>query len=122
MAWSFASDRPVYVQLSERLQKKILANEYSPGEQIPSVRQLAAETAVNPNTVQRALSELEAEGLLLVRGTLGKFVTEDSSVIERCKEKQARELVRSFVASAKEMSIPSEKLLAMIEEEINERS
>ena len=85
MAWSFASDRPVYVQLAERLRKKIISSEYRAGEQIPSVRQLAAETAVNPNTVQRALAELEDEGLLEVHGTLGKFVTEDRTVIERCQ-------------------------------------
>lgn len=121
MAWSFASDRPVYVQLAERLRKKIISFEYRSGEQIPSVRQLAAETAVNPNTVQRALAELENEGLLEVRGTLGKFVTEDRAIIERCQRDQAKELVRSFVASAKEMSIPTKELISMIEEEINER-
>lgn len=121
MAWSFASDRPVYVQLAERLRKKIISSEYSAGEQIPSVRQLAAETAVNPNTVQRALAELEEEGLLEVRGTLGKFVTEDREIIERSRREQAKSLVRSFVASAAEMSIPTEELLSMIQEEINER-
>ena len=121
MAWSFASDRPVYVQLAERLRKKIISSEYSAGEQIPSVRQLAAETAVNPNTVQRALAELEDEGLLEVRGTLGKFVTEDREIIERSRREQAKSLVRSFVASAAEMSIPTEELISMIQEEINER-
>ena len=121
MAWSFASDRPVYVQLAERLRKKIISSEYSAGEQIPSVRQLAAETAVNPNTVQRALAELEGEGLLEVRGALGKFVTEDREVIERSRREQAKSLVRSFVASAAEMSIPTEELISMIQEEINER-
>jgi DNA-binding transcriptional regulator YhcF (GntR family) len=122
MAWSFTSDRPVYVQLAERLRKKIISSEYSAGEQIPSVRQLASETAVNPNTVQRALAELEDEGLLEVRGTLGKFVTEDREIIERSRREQAKSLVRSFVASAAEMSIPTEELLSMIQEEINERS
>ena len=121
MAWSFASDRPVYVQLAERLRKKIISSEYRAGEQIPSVRQLAAETAVNPNTVQRALAELESEGLLEVRGTLGKFVTEDRAIIERCQRDHAKSLVRDFVASAKEMSIPTKELISMIEEEINER-
>lgn len=121
MAWSFASDRPVYVQLAERLRKKIISSEYRAGEQIPSVRQLAAETAVNPNTVQRALAELEDEGLLEVRGTLGKFVTEDRAIIERCQREQAKALVHAFVASAKEMSIPTKELISMIEEEINER-
>ena len=121
MAWSFASDRPVYVQLAERLRKKINSSAYSAGEQIPSVRQLAAETAVNPNTVQRALAELEGEGLLEVRGTLGKFVTEDREIIERSRREQAKSLVRSFVASAAEMSIPTEELISMIQEEINER-
>ncbi len=121
MAWSFASDRPVYVQLAERLRKKIISSEYRAGEQIPSVRQLASETAVNPNTVQRALAELEDEGLLEVRGTLGKFVTEDRAIIERCQREQAKELVRSFITSAKEMSIPTKELISMIEEEINER-
>lgn len=122
MAWSFYSDRPVYLQLAERIRKKIISGEYVLGMQIPSVRQLATEAAVNPNTVQRALVELESEGILEVRGTLGRFVTDNESVIETCKENEARALVSAFLKNAEQMSITKDQLIAMIKEERDERT
>lgn len=117
MAWTFAGDRPVYLQIAERIRNHVVTGAYPPGSQIPSVRQLAVTAAVNPNTVQHAFAELESEGLLEPRGTMGRFVTEDPVMIERCREQQARALVRQFVTSASQISISREQLIEMIKEE-----
>lgn len=116
MAWSFSSDRPVYLQIAERIIMSVLSGEYEAGEQIPSVRQLALEAAVNPNTVQHAFAELESEGVIISQGTVGRYVTEDTRIIEGCRKKMAEQIVRNFVESIEQLSITKEQMLAMIEE------
>ncbi len=117
MAWKFTQDRPVYLQISERIIISVLSGEYAPAEQIPSVRQLALEAAVNPNTVQHAFSELEDEGIIISKGTLGRFVTEDEEIIEKCRRELARKLVLDFTEKAKKLSVGKQQLIAIIEEE-----
>ena len=75
MTWNLTGDRPIWLQLMERLQLGIVTGEYQAGERLPSVRELAAEAAVNPNTMQKALTELERSGLLYAQRTAGRFVT-----------------------------------------------
>ncbi|MBP3376985.1 MAG: GntR family transcriptional regulator [Clostridia bacterium] len=114
MAWSFSPHRPVYYQVAERIRQSILSGEYASGEQIPSVRQLALEAAVNPNTIQHAFSELEDQGLIVSRGTTGRFVTEDIAVIDRCRELEAKILVEEFTQRALQLRIPCDTLIEMI--------
>lgn len=116
MAWSFSSDRPVYLQIAERIKKSVLSGEYSVGEQLPTVRQLALEAAVNPNTVQHAFVELEDEGIIISKGTLGRFVTEDVRVIEVCRREMAEKLVKNFVDSIEQLSITLDQAIEMIKE------
>lgn len=122
MAWSFSSDRPVYLQIAERIKKSVLSGEYTAGEQLPTVRQLAMEAAVNPNTVQHAFVELEDEGIIISKGTLGRFVTEDMGVIEVCRREMAEKLVKDFVDSIEELSIPLEQAIEMVKEVENEHT
>ncbi len=96
MAWQFSSDRPIYIQVSEQIVSGILTGEYARGQRLPSVRELAVEAAVNPNTVQRAMSELESVGLICTQRNTGKFVTEEERVIEVAREKRGEALVRDF--------------------------
>ncbi len=117
MAWSFDVNAPVYLQIAKRLRNQILAGVYKQEEQFPTVRQLAMTAAVNPNTMQRALSELETEGLLYSKGTQGRFVTGDSEVLLAARSKSARELVKDFVKQAGYMSINKSELIKMLEEE-----
>ena len=86
MNWKFSGDRPVYQQIMENIRGAILRGELSPGGKIPSVRDLAAEAQVNPNTMQRAMTELEREGLLISGGTSGRTVTENPEVLEKMRE------------------------------------
>ena len=116
MAWKFSSDKPVYLQISDRIVKKVLSGEYSAGEQIPTVRQIALEAAVNPNTVQHAFSELENEGLIVSKGTLGRFVTDDTEIVATCRHRMAEQLVREFAKNMEQLSITKEQAVTMIEE------
>ena len=94
MNWKFTGDRPVYQQIMALIRGAILKGELPPGGKIPSVRDLAAEAQVNPNTMQRALTELEREGLLISGGTSGRSVTENPEVLEKMREKALEELAR----------------------------
>lgn len=116
MAWKFTSDKPVYLQIADRLTKSVLSGEYKPGEQIPSVRQLALEAAVNPNTVQHAFSELENDGIIVSKGTVGRYVTEDCEVIELCRRRMLLRTVKEFTENLTQMSVSKEQIISMIEE------
>ena len=85
MAWELDSDRPIFIQIVERIQMEIISGKYSPGDKLPSVRDLAAVAAVNPNTMQKALTELERTGLVYSQRTSGRFITEDAKMIEELK-------------------------------------
>ena len=116
MAWRFTTDRPVYLQIADRIIKTVLSGEYAPGQQIPAARQLALEAAVNPNTVQHAFAELEHEGIIISKGTMGRYVTEDVQVVEICRKKMAKQLVADFVENMEQLSVDKEETIAMIEE------
>lgn len=116
MAWSFTNDRPIYVQISERIISSILSGEYSMGERLPSVRELADTAAVNPNTVQRAMGELEAMGLVENQRTTGKFVTEDSEKISLAREQRGEKLVREFFKQMAGLGFDRENALTVARE------
>ena len=94
MNWNITAGRPVYVQLVEQLELSLVAGEFPPGSRIPPVRELAADAGVNPNTMQRALTELEREGLLVSGGTSGRSVTQDEAVLVAMREQTLEELAR----------------------------
>ena len=94
MAWQFRNDIPIYTQLIAQIQQRIVSGALLPGERLPSVRDLAAEAGVNPNTMQRALTELEREGLLVSGGTSGRNVTQDEAVLVAMREQTLEELAR----------------------------
>lgn len=96
MNWKFTGDRPVYQQIMAAIRGAILTGELSPGKKVPSVRDLAAEAQVNPNTMQRALTELEREGLLISGGTSGRTVTQDQDVLQAMRKQTLEELAREW--------------------------
>lgn len=97
LPWNLDSDRPIYAQLMEQIKLMIVTGVYPPGSKLPSVRDLAAEAAVNPNTMQRSLAQLEGDGLLYTQRTSGRFVTEDEAKIAEVKNDLAAGVVREFV-------------------------
>lgn len=96
MNWKFTGDRPVYQQIMAAIRGAILTGELSPGKKVPSVRDLAAQAQVNPNTMQRALTELEREGLLISGGTSGRTVTQDQDVLQAMRRQALEELAREW--------------------------
>ena len=118
MAWRFLQDRPVYLQISERIIMSIISGEYIAGEQLPSVRQLALEAAVNPNTVQHAFQELEDEGVIVSKGTQGRYVTDNADIIEESRNKMLKNLVDEFIVKAKGINATSKEIIKKIEEEM----
>ena len=110
VAWNFNQREAVFVQIANRIRLDIVNGKYLPDEQIPSVRQLAYEAAVNPNTMQKALSHLEEEGLLHTHGTVGRFVSSDPNMIEAAKEHLRRAAVREWIAQAKELGLSVEEM------------
>ncbi|MCI8756043.1 MAG: GntR family transcriptional regulator [Oscillospiraceae bacterium] len=97
MIWDFQGDRPIYLQIVEQVQLRIVSGYYSAGSKLPAVRDLAAEASVNPNTMQKALADLERKGLVYSQRTAGRFITEDKSMIEQIKQSLAREQVDEFL-------------------------
>lgn len=94
MDWKFTGDRPVYQQIIATIQGAVLSGEYPAGSRVPSVRELAAEARVNPNTMQRAMGELERQGLLVGSGTAGRHVTMDTAVLDKIRSDRLEELAR----------------------------
>lgn len=94
MNWKFTGERPVYQQIVETIRGAILTGELPPGEKVPSVRDLAAAAQVNPNTMQRAMTELEREGLLISGGTSGRTVTEDRQILDKTRNQALTALAR----------------------------
>ena len=110
MDWSFQGDAPIYTQLVEQIKVAIVTGVFPPGERLPSVRDLATEAGVNPNTMQRALAQLESEQLVYSQRTAGRFVTEDSRVIDAAKRELAQRHVERFLAAMHRLGIKQEEI------------
>ena len=111
MEWKLDSTRPIYSQIIEKVELDIIAGRYRPGQQLPSVRDLALTAGVNPNTMQRALSELERSGLLESRRTSGRFITEDTGMITEIRNSLAEEQIADFLEKMRELGITGEELI-----------
>ena len=120
MPWNLDSSRPIYLQIIERVQMDIITGRYQPGDKLPSVRDLAQEAAVNPNTMQKALSELERSGLIYSQRTSGRFITEDKELIHQMKKELAAAEVSAFVAHMKQLGITPEEIRQLRAETIEE--
>ena len=110
MPWDLENDRPIYLQLMERIQQDIIKGVYQPGGKIPSVRELALEAAVNPNTMQKALSELERSGLVYSQRTSGRFITEDKKLLSHMKSELAKTHIHDFFTSMRQLGFCDEEI------------
>lgn len=119
MKWELNSERPVYIQLIEQIQAGIISSSFKPGDKLPSVRDLAAEAAVNPNTMQKALSELERTGLIYTNRTSGRFITSDESMIKKLREMSARELIQDFVNRMKQLGFEPDETIKLVTDVID---
>lgn len=111
---SFDNERPIYLQLMEMIKIQIISGKIKPGEKLPSVRDYAHEVKVNPNTVQKALTELERENLIYTERTNGKYVTDNSSLINQLKTKIANNLIIKFIEDMNDIGISKEEIITYL--------
>ena len=122
MPWKLDSSRPIYLQLMERIQHDIISGVYRPGDKIPSVRDLALEASVNPNTMQKALSELERSGLVYSQRTSGRFITEDEKMLKKMKMDLAAEHIQQFFEQMHHLGFIDEEALDLIRETLRRKN
>lgn len=120
MQWDINSDRPVYIQLIEQIQASIISGYFKPSDKLPSVRDLAAEASVNPNTMQKALSELERTGLVYSNRTSGRYITSDLLLIKELKKQSAKNLVIDFLDKMNQLGYEREEVLSILSETVKE--
>ena len=117
MDWRFTDDRPIWLQLTEQLTRRIITGVYPPGSRLPPVRELAAQAGVNPNTMQRALAQLEQDGLAVADRTAGRLVTEDTSVLDAVRRAQARVLIEHYYDAMAELGYSRTEAAELLKEE-----
>ena len=114
MSWKLDADRPIFIQLVEILRTDILSGKYKPGDKLSTVRDLAQEAAVNPNTMQKAMTELERMGLVYTERTSGRFVTRNEELIERLKNEQAEILINEFIEKMNRIGFKDSTILDLV--------
>ncbi|MCD8341038.1 MAG: GntR family transcriptional regulator [Clostridiales bacterium] len=117
MEWKLSSDRPIWLQLKEELTRRIVTGQYPMGSRFPTVRELAAEAGVNPNTMQRALSELEKDGLVESNRTAGRLVTSDARQIEEVRGQLAAQLMEEFCRGMERLGYTAAQAQQKLKEE-----
>lgn len=120
MKWSFDADRPIYLQLKEQIMLLVVSGYYPAGSKLPPVRDMAAEASVNPNTLQKALSELERDGLVYSQRTSGRYVTEDMTMIQKAKADLAVEQIELFLKKMAGIGYSREETLSLIQTTVKE--
>lgn len=114
MPWDFSKDKSIFMQIVERIESDIVSGKYAPGDKLPTVRELAVEAAVNPNTMQKAYGELERLGLVYTQRTNGRFVTDDARLIEKTRKELAKKTAQEFLSRMNEIGISVEEAVKLL--------
>lgn len=120
MEWQIDNNKPVYIQLVEQLKMKIISGEIELDSKLDSVRNLAAEAMVNPNTMQKALAELERQGFVYSKRTSGRFVTDDKALIDRERKNLVKDSVKASLETLINLGYTDEEIMRLIEEILKE--
>lgn len=115
MSWNFSDDKPIYLQLMDQIQLRIICGTYKAGEKLPSVRDIASEASVNPNTMQKALTELERTGLVFSKRTSGRFITEDINMIKNIRNDLAKDQIETFFDNMKKIGYTKDEILELVQ-------
>lgn len=118
MPWDFDNSKPIYIQLVEELKLRVISGQLAAGSKLDSVRDLAEEAGVNPNTMQRALAELERDQLVYSQRTSGRFVTQDMELIKAMRNQYATTKIKEVTAALLQLGYTKEELLKLIEEDL----
>jgi len=122
MSWNIDNNKPVYIQLVEQLKSKIISGEFKAGEKIDSVRSLAEDAQVNPNTMQKALVELEREELVFSKRTSGRFVTDDKEKIKSMKKEVANEEIKNLKTNLERLGFTKDEIINLVISNIKEEN
>ncbi len=122
MAYNFDNERPIYLQLVEMVKMQIISGKLESGAKLPSVRDYANDVKVNPNTMQKALQELEREKLIYTERTNGKYVTKDIALINKYKREMAKDLIKSFVKDMSDIGIDVDEIINYLKNERNDKN
>ncbi len=120
MPWDFQNDRPIYLQLMEKIMLQIVSGRYSAGDKLASVRDMAAEAGVNPNTMQKALAELERNGLVFAQRTSGRYITDNMEKINSLRVQLAKEQVSKFLKQMESLGYTPKDTVAFLENNLEE--
>ncbi|MEG2429019.1 MAG: GntR family transcriptional regulator [Oscillospiraceae bacterium] len=120
MDWKLNTERPIYAQLIEQITELIVSGVYQPGSKMPSVRDLAQDAAVNPNTMQKALAELERNGIVHTQRTSGRFITEDIDMLNQTKQNLAANQIASFLERMSQLGFTKEEIISLIQNNAKE--
>lgn len=115
MQWELKSDRPIYAQILEEMKKRIVSGYYKPGEKLLAVRELAQEARVNPNTMQKAMTELERENLVYAVRTTGRYITEDTELIKATKKEFAQSHVDYYYKQLRALGYQKNEMIELLE-------
>ena len=118
MSWTFDNNKPIYLQIMDKIKLQIVSHKLEPNQQLPTVRELASEAGVNPNTIQRALSDLEREGFVYTKRTAGRFVTKDLDLIPQSRKQLSEEQLQQFVTGMVEFGYEKEELPTVLRDYI----
>ncbi len=118
MILEFDNNKPIYLQVIEDIKKSIIKGEYKPGDKIPSVREFALKMKVNPNTMAKALSELENIKLIYTERTNGKYITTDEKIIKKYKEKYLKNKTKNFIKEMEELELTKKEIEELIKGEL----
>ncbi|NIK68414.1 GntR family transcriptional regulator [Paenibacillus sp. BK033] len=116
----FDNNMPIYIQIMNYVKKQIITGRLNPGDKIESVRDMALELQINPNTIQRTFQELEREGIVETRRGLGRFVTSRESTIMQIKKEMAGELLERFVQGMKELGFEKDDIVAIVKDAVKD--
>lgn len=114
MQWQLRGDRPIYQQLVEILTEQIVSGQLEAGGKVPAVRELAAQAGVNPNTMQRALADMEREGLMYTNRTSGRYVTEDKEMIQKIREQIAGDRITEFLVGMSQLGFSEQEVYNLL--------
>ncbi|VEF48966.1 GntR family transcriptional regulator [Bacillus freudenreichii] len=120
MAKEFEASKPIYIQITEKIFQRIIRGEINPGEKLPSVREMAVQSGVNPNTIQRAYSEMERMGIVETKRGQGTFVIQRESIVDELKESMQTEVIGQFVRNMEELGFSKEQMMSGLKNYLEE--
>lgn len=120
MSWNFSDDKPIYVQIVDKIKLMIISGVYNCGDKLPSVRDMATEVGVNPNTMQKAFQELERTSVIYSQRTNGRFITDDTDLIEMLRNNIAQNQIKQFYDNMTQMGLSKEEIINAINDYIKE--